>query len=412
MKVSRYVRLSRADAQESESNQSLSKTSFPYSIAQEVVRFCDLVYSDDSNVIRCLHSAGYGSLAWFEQDAMQGAGFVHNDCAFLAFRGSSEWKDWYYNLRCLPRGSPAQHTGFMRAWNLLRPQVLDWVGSLPSASRKFIVTGHSLGGALAILAAYTLTNPDDPQCKHNQVSHVITFGGPRVGLPSFMDSYNGRPASVAQPTPSLKDVTWRIVHQLDVIQRFPPGIFGYRHVGKQVYIGRDSHFYEQQEAEVRQFDDVLDFIMTDLLSSVSGGIADSYGNLVSRIFLGSKGTSVSGGIADSYRNSPEYRGQAFGLWLAMALSASWFIPYSFLWGTMLFLKDSRRDHFRQLYLTAFRQQPYCPQLFDDKVFHLQMLRDRWQMLEEEQRTILDPGSSRSIRKDQSDESKANPHIIG
>uniref|UniRef100_A0A0N5BA86 Lipase_3 domain-containing protein n=1 Tax=Strongyloides papillosus TaxID=174720 RepID=A0A0N5BA86_STREA len=72
---------------------------------------------------------------------------------------------------------------------------------------KYIVTGHSLGGALAVLTALKLVTtltakPED--------IHVITFGQPRIGDYQFSDFVQGN-------LPNL----YRLVHYKDVIPHFP-----------------------------------------------------------------------------------------------------------------------------------------------------------------------------------------------
>ncbi len=48
---------------------------------------------------------------------------------------------------------------------------------------KIIVTGHSLGGSLAILAAADLHKT------HGKIDQVYTFGQPRVGNAAFASYY-------------------------------------------------------------------------------------------------------------------------------------------------------------------------------------------------------------------------------
>jgi predicted lipase len=48
---------------------------------------------------------------------------------------------------------------------------------------KIIVTGHSLGGSLAILAAADLHK------SHGKIDQVYTFGQPRVGNAQFASYY-------------------------------------------------------------------------------------------------------------------------------------------------------------------------------------------------------------------------------
>ena len=91
---------------------------------------------------------------------------------------------------------PMVHRGFLQAWQAtgIQQHVLDAVKSilttypLPPNGRpwRLLVTGHSLGGALAQLAAYDISQLScevafDVQC--------YTFGTPRIGNRPFARDY-------------------------------------------------------------------------------------------------------------------------------------------------------------------------------------------------------------------------------
>ena len=83
------------------------------------------------------------------------------------------------------------HTGFYRAWtdngfrDRFMARVMELAGSC--AAPRIFLCGHSLGGALASLAAMELAAayPD------SKVT-VYTYGAPRVGNPQFAAEYNDR----------------------------------------------------------------------------------------------------------------------------------------------------------------------------------------------------------------------------
>jgi triacylglycerol lipase len=76
------------------------------------------------------------------------------------------------------------------------------------AGLPIVVTGHSLGGALATLlvADLTATTPLKPQ--------AWTFASPNVGDAAFAAHYG-----------ALSTVSWRIYNQVDVVPYFPVDIF-------------------------------------------------------------------------------------------------------------------------------------------------------------------------------------------
>jgi len=106
------------------------------------------------------------------------------------------------------------HEGFWAAFDQVRSDVLDEVQEQGSAGQKVWVTGHSLGGAQALLAASTLRNEGIP------VQGLYTYGSPRVGNETFNASFGiGN--------------TQRYVYALDIVPMMPDDILrGYRHVGR------------------------------------------------------------------------------------------------------------------------------------------------------------------------------------
>jgi len=83
---------------------------------------------------------------------------------------------------------------------------------------KIQIIGHSLGGGLAVIAAWHLS-----QILFNV--GVITFGQPRVGNARFH-------------TMLFKNVTshLRVVNNNDIVPRIPPWPAGYSHGGLEIYI--------------------------------------------------------------------------------------------------------------------------------------------------------------------------------
>ena len=135
----------------------------------------------------------------------------------LAFRGTEKKiSDWLTDLRCVPtvEGKTRVHTGFLDAFTknvdaegrtveeavrniLARPEAKDEHGNpLP-----LFVTGHSLGGALALLATKLIAPDATGAC--------YTFGAPRIGNYEFFRF--------------IKTPVYRVVNSSDVVPRVPPG---------------------------------------------------------------------------------------------------------------------------------------------------------------------------------------------
>lgn len=130
---------------------------------------------------------------------------VNDEHLVVAFRGSEGptsldgLKDWLltnaYNLLTQPTGKLSTeflaagvgarwHAGFVGAidevWDPLHAEV---DARMKEKDRVFWVTGHSLGGALALLAAWLFTRKTLPP------HQVYTFGAPMVGNQAVADAF-------------------------------------------------------------------------------------------------------------------------------------------------------------------------------------------------------------------------------
>ena len=84
-----------------------------------------------------------------------------------------------------------------------------------------VVTGHSLGAALATL--YVFENVSKGRI--NDVA-ITTFASPRVGNAGFVSAFNALPGLTS----------WRVVNAPDLVPNVPPDIFGWRHVDQQFLV--------------------------------------------------------------------------------------------------------------------------------------------------------------------------------
>lgn len=87
---------------------------------------------------------------------------------------------------------------------------------------KIIVTGHSLGGAMANLCAATIVASG-----YVPPSNIVlyTMGEPRVGNDDYVVGYD-----------SLNIESYRIIHKRDLVPHLPPDhLFGYKHHKEEIY---------------------------------------------------------------------------------------------------------------------------------------------------------------------------------
>ncbi|KMT04710.1 hypothetical protein BVRB_7g168920 [Beta vulgaris subsp. vulgaris] len=202
---------------------------------------------------------------------------VNADCILISFRGTEpydadDWStDFDYSWYEIPELGKL-HMGFLEALglgnradtqtfrhNLLHKNIR--VASAPEMAEltayiavktklkdlleehknaKFVVTGHSLGGALAILFPTVLILHEESEMIKRLLG-VYTFGQPRIGdakLGSFIEEQLNKP--------ELR--YFRVVYCNDVVPRLPydDKTFLYKHFGICLYY---NSFYTQQKVE-------------------------------------------------------------------------------------------------------------------------------------------------------------------
>lgn len=108
------------------------------------------------------------------------------DGPVFAICGTNGVRDWFFNLhrtrtRTHIAGTPVRiHSGFWRATDAILPTVRDWARDNPGGA----IVGHSLGAAVAIIAA-TIISPATPV-------DLCAIASPRVGDRAFVDLLRAR----------------------------------------------------------------------------------------------------------------------------------------------------------------------------------------------------------------------------
>lgn len=132
----------------------------------------------------------------------QGFGFVSGTTAFIAMRGTTSVEDWFTdlspalttdaglspeNLKLIGSAEPRRHLGFASAWGQVAPKIEEWAEKVRKnhGAEELCFTGHSLGGALALVGAH-----DFAKRNVGKVGGVITFAAPKVGGPEFAADYS------------------------------------------------------------------------------------------------------------------------------------------------------------------------------------------------------------------------------
>jgi hypothetical protein len=146
--------------------------------------------------------------------------------AFVSFRGTADVEDWLADLDAIPAdylavsGFGQVHAGFQDVYQLVRKSIAANLATATVGCDEILITGHSLGAALAGLAAPDIFRNMPP----NKIEpRLITFAGPRIGLPDFATAFNAAIESC-----------FRIVNFLDIVPYVPPE--PYVHVGAQITV--------------------------------------------------------------------------------------------------------------------------------------------------------------------------------
>jgi len=178
---------------------------------------------DDARIEEAWRSAGGADVAFFARQGTHAHVARVADVTVVAFRGTRVHgvENLKTDLRFLlaPGEGGRVHSGFLAALDLVWADLARHLERAPPPGRV-LFTGHSLGAALATLAA----------ARRPERAAVYTFGSPRVGDAAFRDGY---------PLPAV-----RIVNHNDVVARLPPPLL-YRHVGTLHYFDGDGRLVRE-----------------------------------------------------------------------------------------------------------------------------------------------------------------------
>ncbi|MGB5746323.1 MAG: lipase family protein [Desulfobacterales bacterium] len=210
-----------------------------------------LVYSEPDFVTETFQkNAGFAQVKFFEDKTTQCFVASNNQFAVVAFRGSEArlrdgdsdpgyiFADWVANFNFLPEEwdqGGSVHRGFKAALAEVWIDLKAYITGLQKNSLRIWMTGHSLGAALATLAA----------ARYGNVQGLYTFGSPRVGDQDFKKDFNVN--------------AYRFVNNSDIVTRVPPASL-YCHVGELRYIDSEGTIHDNPNRWESWSDDIQDKI--------------------------------------------------------------------------------------------------------------------------------------------------------
>lgn len=203
-------------------------------------------------------------------------GFVarRDSIVVVAFRGTEPIRaeNWlsdtnYYQCALSPAVPGRVHGGFANALGEMTSALVDAIAELSTGGdTRIFFAGHSLGGALAVLAAALLHFRSV-----GRIVGIYTYGQPRLGDPDFSTTFDR----------ALGHLTFRYVNDLDVVPHLPPTLLPAR---PKLCTPADVRGFLQTAGKLRK----------ELLSAVSATTTgDRFGHVGQLRLLRSNGTVTS-----------------------------------------------------------------------------------------------------------------------
>lgn len=191
-----------------------------------------LAYSDDATAGATARTWGFDSVETLTRGPNHALVLGSRDHVLVAFRGTDGWNDWFTNLNILYKRSPLGrgyvHRGFMKATASFWPDLLQHILKIRDNGQPIVFTGHSLGGALALLAALKSHFEDGLP-----IAGLYTFGQPPIGTVAFCIGFRER----------CPFRLYRFVNQTDAVSGAPI-ITLLEHVGEVRYFDTAGALWE------------------------------------------------------------------------------------------------------------------------------------------------------------------------
>ncbi|WP_040876160.1 lipase family protein [Embleya scabrispora] len=184
----------------------------------------------------------------------------------VAFRGTepAQIRDWLSDANTPPVPGPAGkgfvHYGFHRAHDVVHADVRDTVAEFKDNGQSVWFTGHSLGGALAMLSGARM---------HFEAPNLVPDGVYTYGQPRTCD----RMLATAYDT-ALKGRTFRFVNNNDIVPQVPPAPM-FHHVDAVRYFDASGRLHDRMPA-LGTLADKVKGATADPFAPASDGVRDHF----------------------------------------------------------------------------------------------------------------------------------------
>ena len=192
-----------------------STSSYNKLVAKQLALFCALVYrTDDKKFVEdLLVHWGCQRVKLFDNQGTEAMCIKKDNNIILSFRGTepNELADILADINIIPKKASNEkqglvHSGFALALDKIWPRVQSFLDNIYEEGNCIYICGHSLGGALATVAA----------ARSKYLCQVYTYGQPRVGSSKY--------------SKNVKSKLYRHIRGCDIVPSVPLPII-YYHMG-------------------------------------------------------------------------------------------------------------------------------------------------------------------------------------
>jgi hypothetical protein len=241
-------------------------TDFDMVNAWWLIEAATLAYAEKDFAKPIFRDAGFTEIKFFSGNSTQCFVVNTDDFLILVFRGTEvrPRPDSPYFLNIIediladiriplvPVDDSGQggmvHQGFKEALDEVweKQGLADYIRERDNGKRTLWITGHSLGAALATLAAQ----------RYGNGVRLYTYGSPRVGDMAFKKTF------------PLKN--YRFVNNSDIVTRIPYTWMGYQHLGECEYIDSQGSIHKNSDSCEEEKPDIQAKIATFIKSVEKG----------------------------------------------------------------------------------------------------------------------------------------------
>lgn len=199
----------------------LSKSvGIPWKVALTLAEISKVTYDDEEDQVSSIKKLGAVTVRPIVVGLSHGVVASDDNAVVIGFRGTKAPADWLTDATIIGRqvSDGKIHRGFYHVVDAIYKEVFDEAVRQGAKSKTVWITGHSLGGAMAVVFAHRGATESELAPEG-----IITFGQPLAVSSSlaqfFLDTFNTRYI--------------RFVNNWDAVPRLLPN---YRHAGSRVYL--------------------------------------------------------------------------------------------------------------------------------------------------------------------------------